>query len=341
MNLFPVCEESPPHDVNAFVSSPFARHREPGDAEQHEVDGREPGDDTAGRPACRSRSHQYATPSRRAGAGGRRRRPRSRSRSRSGVVPLQPSSEYDPLGDDPHHDVRRGCRRRAPRTSPCESNARSARRQAATVEMITTASIAPNERHRAEHVQEERPERAAGGDHRPGLQIIEHEDGSAASPASHEIALPRRSRSSARSSSFGVSPAAASRSASLRASAPGGGRRRRRARRRSRATARVTAQIQKLETRSALLVHRARARRRACRRPADADQRQRRPDEAQQVARVSLGRSARSASVLRIAGGDRAADEEERAVMCSISSHWNVVTGRAYASAGWTHATGI
>src|SRR5579862_570827 len=47
---------------------------------------------------------------------------------------------------------------------------------------------------------------------------------------------------------------------------------------------------------------------------------------------VSLGRSARIASVLRIPAATEPPTKKNAAEMCSISSHWTVVTGRAYAS---------
>src|SRR5690349_20848012 len=54
LNLFPVCEETPPVAVKLLLAvvrglrAPFAGHREPRDAEQHEINEGEHGDDTAG-----------------------------------------------------------------------------------------------------------------------------------------------------------------------------------------------------------------------------------------------------------------------------------------------------
>src|SRR6478672_3494904 len=44
-NLFPPYEENPPLPVNLLLA-PFTGHREPRDRQQHEVNGREAGDDT-------------------------------------------------------------------------------------------------------------------------------------------------------------------------------------------------------------------------------------------------------------------------------------------------------
>src|SRR4051794_271373 len=46
VNLFPEYEETPPIAVKDLLA-PFAAHRQQGDREQHEVNGREHGDDTA------------------------------------------------------------------------------------------------------------------------------------------------------------------------------------------------------------------------------------------------------------------------------------------------------
>src|SRR5581483_3822453 len=71
------------------------------------------------------------------------------------------------------------------------------------------------QRHRAQDVQEEWPERAGVGDH--GFPIISARMASVATPAAQETALPLRSASSVFSSSVEVSPSAARRSASSRA----------------------------------------------------------------------------------------------------------------------------
>src|SRR4051812_6543424 len=193
-NLFLVYEETPPLAVKLLLErrrlglgAPLARHREPCDAEQDEL---EPAQDSGDPPG-----HGLARP-----PPPERRPDRAEQEQQARLGCDEPDADpggvvvdvvflrEDHLGEDPGDDPRRhrdGDERPEGDVAqdrdvwaPPGGEGRDRRRQ-----------HRPEEQHGAEDVQEERQERAAERDHWPGFQIMSIRRSSAARPASQDIAF--------------------------------------------------------------------------------------------------------------------------------------------------------
>ena len=234
-----------------------------------------------------------------------------------------PESELlrvDPLGADAHHDPGRDRRRRAASRRRRGRGTRLRARARPRASRTQDGQHRADQHHRAEHVQEERPERAAeASDHAPGFQIMRtriSERRDAGEPGHGVAAAGRGGARAARRS-----PCPRRRPAARRACAPSPGACRRRRRARSRSAQRTSAaRSRRLQNAEAQLVHEpepeheGRDRRRA--RSAGTTRRIRRSSSA-----VSLGRSARSASTFRTPAATEPPTRKNAPVMWNIRSH--------------------